>query len=137
MTYTHPSPVKYWIGYWLMGVAVLHTVFAVVAFGEVLLSIGQRGVYDTVGTDPMTGAVVWFVLFGGVLFVCGLLIRQMEKARQPLAACVGWNLLGLVAIGVVLMPVSGFWLAFPPAIALLRRAKLGLTHLPNPAHRPS
>jgi hypothetical protein len=71
MTYTHPSPVKYWIGDWLMGVAVLHAVFAVVAFGEVL------------------------------------------------------------------MPVSGFWLAFPPAIALLRRAKLGLTHLPNPEHRAS
>jgi len=63
---------KQWIGRWLMGVSIIHTIFAFVVFQNVLISLIQRGVFNTVGNDPMAGAVVWFVLFGVVLFICGL-----------------------------------------------------------------
>jgi Family of unknown function (DUF6463) len=111
---------KRWIGLWLMGVAVVHTVFAVVAFSDVLGSIIRRGVFNTVGRDPMTAAVAWFVLFGVVLFLCGLALYEFEKATQrPLPKSIGWVALGLVALGVTLMPASGFWLALPPVVAIL------------------
>lgn len=117
---------KHWIGRWLIGVSVIHTLFAIVVFRDVLSSLIRRGVFNTVGSDPMTGAVVWFVLFGVALFVCGLAISALEKASSdPLPRSLGWSLLTLVALGVVLMPASGFWLAIPPAVAiLLRRARM-------------
>ncbi len=38
-----------------MAVSVLHTLLAIVIFNEELASIIKRGVFNTVGTDPMTG----------------------------------------------------------------------------------
>lgn len=112
---------KQWIGRWLIGVSAIHTVVAVAVFSEVLVSIVKRGVFNTVGADPMTGAVVWFVLFGAMLFVCGLAIAALEKsASGQLPKSIGWSLLAMGIAGVTLMPASGFWLVFPPAIAVLR-----------------
>eukprot|EP01036_Dinobryon_divergens_P048022 gene48022-64440_t len=42
-----------WKGLWLLVVAAIHTVFAVVEFRPLLEEILQRGVIDSVGTDPM------------------------------------------------------------------------------------
>lgn len=113
---------KHWIGRWLIGVSAIHTLFAVVVFNKVLGSVVQRGVFNTVGTDPMVGAVVWFVLFGAALFICGLAVSALEDALHgALPRSLGWSLLALALLGVLLMPASGFWLAFPPAIAVLLR----------------
>lgn len=113
---------KDWIGPWLMGVAGIHTAFAFFMFGDVILDIVDRGVFDSVGNDPLIGAVTWFLLFGLLLFACGQTVARLEKATHgQLPKPIGWSLLGLAILGVVLMPVSGFWLAFPPAIAVLIR----------------
>jgi hypothetical protein len=122
---------KHWIGRWLIGVSAIHTLFALVVFNKVLGSVVQRGVFDTVGTDPMVGAVVWFVLFGAALFICGLAVSALEHALHgALPRSLGWTLLALALLGVVLMPASGFWLAFPPAVAVLLRK-------PDPELRPA
>ena len=90
---------KRWVGRWLMGIAAIHTAFAVAVFGEVLASIAKRGVFNTVGADPMTAAVVWFVLFGAMLFVCGLAVAELEASSPPpfpgrlAGACWRWELL--------------------------------------------
>lgn len=111
---------KRWVGRWLMGIAAIHTAFAVAVFGEVLASIVKRGVFNTVGADPMTAAVVWFVLFGAMLFVCGLAVAELEASSPNcLPRSIGWGLLAMAVVGITLMPASGFWLVFPPAIALL------------------
>ena len=113
---------KQWIGPWLIGVSIIHTAFAIALFGDVILGVIRRGLFDSVGTDPMVGAVVWFVLFGALLFICGLALRELERATHgALPRSLGWSLLSLTILGVVLMPDSGFWLAFPPAIAILNR----------------
>lgn len=113
---------KHWIGRWLIAVSVIHTVFAIAVFGSDLASIIQRGVFDTVGNDPQANAVVWFVLFGVILFICGLAVSALERSSsQPLPRSLGWSLLALVALGVILMPASGFWLVIPPAVAILLR----------------
>jgi len=113
---------KLWIGRWLIGVSVIHTLFAIVVFNKALASVVQRGVFNTVGTDPLVGAVVWFVLFGAVLFICGLAVSALERALHgALPKSLGWSLLVLGLLGALLMPASGFWLVFPPAIAVLLR----------------
>jgi hypothetical protein len=114
-------PRQTWKGLWLLGVAVLHTVFAVVVFQPQMREIVERGVFDSVGTDPMRGAVSWFVLFGGLFALLGwavmLVERQAALAPVPLRA-LGAGLLALALLGIVLMPASGFWLVLPPALAL-------------------
>lgn len=113
-----------WVGRWLVVVSIIHTLFAVVAFPDVLRSLVERGIVDSVGTDPMRAAVTWFVLFGAVLFICGSVITHLERATAgALPRSIGWSLLGLVIVGVVLMPASGFWLALPPAVTLLVRGR--------------
>lgn len=116
-----PRTGRPWKGLWLMAVAAVHTGFAVVEFMPQLADMARRGVWDSVGTDPMRGAVAWFVLFGVVLALLGwaviLVERQPAQPAAPLRA-LGAGVLGLAVLGIVLMPASGFWLALPAALAL-------------------
>jgi hypothetical protein len=112
---------KIWIGRWLIFVAILHTLFAAVVFGKVFLDIVQRGVFNTVGQDPMTAAAVWFLLFGAVLALMGMAIHTLEQGDNFTSArAIGVGTLLLAILGIVLMPDSGFWLALPAAIGLMR-----------------
>lgn len=113
---------KAWIGRWLVGVALVHTALSLVVFREVFASVLSRGVLATVSSDVATGLAAWCVLFGGALLLCGLAISALERAASgaPLPKSLGWGLLTLALAGVILMPASGFWLAFPPALAVLR-----------------
>ena len=111
---------KRWIGRWLIGISLFHTIVAGVLFGKDLVEVARRGTFHTIGSDPTAGAAIWFVLFGVLLFVYGLALDALEKASpHPLPKVIGWSLLVLGAAGGMIMPVSGFWLAFPPAIAIL------------------
>ncbi len=113
---------KIWIGRWLVGVAVLHTLFGLAIGTQAMADIARRGVFDSVGEDPMVGVIVWFLLFGAVMALLGMAVTVLERAANFQGARglgIGTALLALA--GVILMPASGFWLAFPPAIALMRR----------------
>lgn len=120
-----PSPVEFrrvWIGHWLMAVAALHTLFALAVFNGVLLNLVRRGLFDTVGEDAMTAAAVWFLLFGVVLALLALATTALEQSGQTQTLRrLGLGLLALGALGVILMPASGFWLCLPAAAALLRK----------------
>lgn len=114
-----------WIGKWIIGVAILHTVFGLVSFGRFLKPVIQRGVFNAIGGDVPAAFAVWFLLFGAALLIAGMAIAMLENAlAQPLPKSLGWSLLLLAIVGIVLMPASGFWLIFPPALAvLLAKAK--------------
>jgi len=57
-----------------------------------------------------------------MLFTCGLAVAELERSSpNQLPKAVGWSLLALAIVGVALMPASGFWLVFPPAVAALMR----------------
>lgn len=109
-----------WIGRWLVGVAVLHTVFAVVVFRAPLWDMAQRGVFDTVGQNPTAAATAWFVLFGLLMGLLGLATTPLERHDDRSAMQVlGVGVLVLCALGLVLMPASGFWLGLPAGMALI------------------
>lgn len=114
---------RVWIGSWLLGVAALHTLFAILVFHTPMLKLWQLGVFDAVGEDPLLGAVTWFFLFGAAFALFGLAVQQLERAhlRQGFRA-LGWGLLLLCGLGIVLMPASGFWTALPAAWGLLKTA---------------
>ena len=111
---------KHWIGRWLMGVSVLHIVFGVFVFHTVLAGLVSRGFVNVLRADPGASLAVWFVLFGVMLFICGMSVAAVERASSdPVPKPIGWGLLGLAVLGAILMPASGFWLVIPPAIAIL------------------
>jgi Family of unknown function (DUF6463) len=116
-----------WMGRWLMGVAILHSAIAIGVYHRTILSVWQAGVFNTVTGDPVIGAVVWSLLFGCVAFIGGLAVSALESASIPVPKTVGSCLLALAIIGVVLVPVSGFWLLFPVAITVLTRETLHAT----------
>lgn len=108
-----------WKGRWVMAVALVHTAFALVMFGSDLAALVREGLIDTVGNDARRGAVVWFLLFGPALWLAGQGIDALEARHQSVPRAMGVTLLFLVALGAALMPASGFWLALPPALAML------------------
>ena len=115
---------KRWIGRWIIAVAVIHTCFAFVVFQPTLAGIVERGVWNSIGEDPMRGAVAWFVLFGGALLAFGIAVDALEQSgsagpTRPLA----WSLLVVALMGIILMPVSGFWLVLPAVVGLFATSK--------------
>lgn len=111
----------HWFGRWLMAVAALHVTIAVVQYHDVLATVAQRGVFNTVAGSPEIGAVVWSLLFGAVAFIGGLAVSALERSGAALPKSLGWCLFILAAVGAALVPVSGFWLVFPPAIGIVAR----------------
>ena len=109
-----------WEGPWLLAVAAIHSAFGLLVFAPVLRSMLAQGWFGTVGADPLRGAVSWFLLFGLPLALLALCIRPLRQAGETRRLRqLGWGLLGLALLGASLMPVSGFWLALPPALSLL------------------
>jgi hypothetical protein len=106
-----------------MAVAVIHCAFGVFVFRQHLLHIAQTGWLGGVEGDAMLSAVTWFMLFSPPLMVAGLAVHAMERQGAALPRALAWWLLGTAAIGVALMPASGFYLVLPPAIAILLRAR--------------
>jgi hypothetical protein len=114
---------KNWLGNWIIFVALAHTVFAIVVFGNDYLSLVEHNIINSI-TSVRTGLAVWFFLFGQALFIIGLQVRQREySGNKHIPKSISLNLLLLCIIGVVIMPDSGFWLMFPAIITMLIRSK--------------
>ena len=73
----------------------------------------------------------WFLMFGLPLLILGHLAAWVERRFEcRLPAFVGWELLGVSALGVVLDPDSGFWLLLVVALMILWRSRAAS---PSPA----
>lgn len=87
-----------------------------------LLDLWRTGIVGQAEADPFRMAMVWFLLFGFLLIFSGIVLHRLEVSGGKLSRELAWGWGGLCVLGVVLMPVSGFWLGFIPAIQLWRRA---------------
>lgn len=113
---------KRWIGRWLIAVSALHTLFGLVAFGPIVLAMLKSGLWNSVGANPLRGAVAWFLLSGGFMLVSGLAVDVCERGECVSSLrSIGWGLLIVALTCILLMPVSGAWLLLPPAIAMIWR----------------
>ncbi|BFM18155.1 DUF6463 family protein [Maricurvus nonylphenolicus] len=108
---------RHWISYWIITVALLHLLFALIKFKSEYLAIVSSGLWNSVDTVDK-GQAVWFFLFGLVFLVVGCQLYTLEKLKVKLTGFPSLMMLMLAIMGTVLMPVSGFWLVLPPAIAM-------------------
>jgi hypothetical protein len=114
-----------------MAVSVIHGAFGARVFSPHLLHIAQTGWLGGVARDAMLSAVTWFMLFSAPLMVAGLAIHALERQGAALPRSLAWWLLGTAALGVALMPASGFYLVLPPAVAILLRARRNANFTPT------
>jgi len=91
-----------------------------------LLDVLRQGWFGAVEPQLDRMVVVWFLLFGFLLALFGALLRWLEQNGIATPRGFGVALAGLCALGISLMPVSGFWLALYPAWQLCwpRRAQV-------------
>lgn len=115
--------------------AVGHVLVGLVLFREPLAAIWRDGIINSIGPQFLPGAeswlgsvrppferaaAFWFVLFGPLLWMIGQVVRRAAERSDPqLLRIIAWDLLGIGIVGVVIMPISGFWLmiAFAPLLA--------------------
>ncbi|WP_372771619.1 DUF6463 family protein [Pseudoalteromonas sp.] len=117
---------KAWISKWLIFVSAGHTVVGIMFFGSIYNEMLSNGLLSSVNSEK-TALAAWFILFGFLLFITSLAISVIEKNDAlKIPNIIGVSLLVLTTLGVVLMPVSGFWLVYPAAIAIIYKNKSGL-----------
>jgi hypothetical protein len=100
----------------LAAIGVLHTVVGLAKYRRTLREMARGGVVGAVNGDHKRGEAFWFLMCGASMVLTGRLARWMQRQTGTLPASTGSMLLGIGAVGVTLMPRSGFWAIFVPAI---------------------
>jgi hypothetical protein len=90
---------------------------------SVVREIVDGGVIGAIEPDPVRQTFFWYFFFGLALLMLGGLLDRWEARGEPLPAALGWQILALALAGGFLIPASGFWLAVPPALWVLRQAR--------------
>lgn len=117
------------VGILLMATAGLHTIVGLILAFEPLQAIAAAGGFNAVDPHFDRMAAFWFLSFGVILFLLGLLTDWAVRQTGTLPAGLGWGLIAFGVVGVYLIPVSGIWLVFPIAFLILRLAKKPALHL--------
>lgn len=120
------------VGRLLMAIALGHAVVGVALFQAPLAAMLRDGLFDSVRPSLASGvpssfdraAAFWFLLFAPALFMLGQIVERAAARRDgPLLSLIGWHLLAIGLIGVVVIPISGFWTLLAVAPLLLVGAR--------------
>jgi hypothetical protein len=109
----------------LMLIGVLHTLVGLLTYASPLVDIARDKVFNAVGPHTDRQAAVWFLMTGAALLLSGYLTHWTQRRTGTLPAALGWSLLAIAAVGLVLMPISGFWLIVPAAVLALAASRHG------------
>jgi len=115
---------KRWIGRSVILIGLLHTIFGLIAFRSTFALLLREGIINTVNGQPDREMAFWFTFFGFSMIVFGALIDWCESKGIKLPPAIGWGLLTIAIIGVLFMPVSGFWVVLIPSIGAIRHQAL-------------
>jgi hypothetical protein len=112
-----------WIGFALVAVGIVHTIFGIAVMSSTLRVIAGEGFFYTVHGQPEREAVFWFLYSGFALMIMGGLVDWIESHGLALPRFFPWAFLAMTSVGAFLMPASGFWLLFPPIVGMFLRQK--------------
>jgi hypothetical protein len=111
-----------WIGKSVVFIGAVHCMFGLVVFRSTLAELFGEGLINTVNGQPEREFAFWFLFFGFMAIIAGALIDWCERTVGMLPGFLGWSLLTLTVVCVTIMPVSGAWAIFVPAIAAIMRS---------------
>ncbi len=111
-----------WIGKSIIFIGIVHSVFGFVVFRSILAELVSDGLINTVNRQPDREFAFWFLFFGFMAIIAGALIDWCERNVGTLPRFLGWSLLAMTAVCVTIMPVSGAWSIFVPAIGAILRS---------------
>lgn len=107
-------------GAWTVALAGVHLAGTTFLYGDSVRSILDGGVVGAVDADPalttVRGAAFWYVTAGLILGLLGLMVLGQERrVGSPPAGFA--TLMAVTGVwGLVLSPISGFWLFLPIAV---------------------
>ncbi len=116
---------KIWIGKSIATIGIIHTIFGFVFIGHIFRELLNDGLINTVNGQLDREFFFWFVMFGVLLIVLGALTNWVEKETGFLPSWYGWVLFVFTLMIVAIMPASGGWLLFIPAVGILMRYRSG------------
>lgn len=112
-----------YIGHLLVATGVLHNVVGIIGFWKPLSAIHRDRYFNTVRMDAERNAAFWFLITGALLMALGQQARATQQRTGAVPASLGWSLLAISVPGVVLIPVSGFWLVLAQGFLVLAGAR--------------
>jgi len=87
---------------------------------DYLLGIIKDGFFNATQNDFPRGLVFWFLVCGVFFIILGQVLHYyIKKEQQPAPNILGYWLLGVGAVGCIIIPVSGFWLFIPQALIII------------------
>ena len=111
-----------WIGISIAAIGAIHTLFGLVAFRATVRDLIDEGLWNTVNGQPNREMAFWFLFSGLLLMILGRTIGELP-ADVRLRSFLLWAIGGVTCLGVIIMPVSGFWVMFIPLAGLVGSAK--------------
>lgn len=110
-----------WIGKAVIFISIIHNIFGLVVFRSAVSGIAADGFVNTVSGAERSIAF-WFLFFGFLGMITGLMIDWSERAIGTLPGFLGWSLLAFAVVFVIIMPKSGAWMLFIPAVGAIWRS---------------
>ncbi len=110
-----------WVGRYLVTVGLAHVGIGLVTYRGVIGGSLAAGLWNTLATSDDSALAFWFLVSGLLMMMLGGLADSFEALEIRFPRWFGVGLLLLMVTGILLSPVSGFWLLLPPTVATLGR----------------
>ncbi|MBT9312059.1 DUF6463 family protein [Leptothoe kymatousa] len=114
---------KVWIGKTLIFIAIAHSIIGCILYRSALNLLIKDRVFNTIALtgNPNRSSAFWFLYSGFLLLLIGYFVDYLEQLELDIPLPCVAILSSLVAMGVIVMPVSGFWLLIAPMVGLIVR----------------
>ncbi len=118
----------------LMATGVLDILYVLIFHLRQIAAIAGDGFVNAVEPNVSFSTLdrevaFWHFTFGATVLILGALIHWAQNRTWTLPAFLGWAVLAIGAGGVILMPVSGFWIVLPQGVLMILAAR----QAPSPA----
>ena len=108
-----------------MVIGLIHSAVGFWLLKDTVVEVFREGLLNTVHGQPMREATFWFLFFGFLVIILGVVLDFSESRGFPLPSFLGWITLAFTVGALLIMPVSGFWLVLIPLIGLFRYHTFG------------
>ena len=108
------------LGKYIIATGILHTIVGVIGYWKPLWTIIQSGVFNAVEPHFDRTTAFWFLIAGGLMIMLGQIVDWALATTGKLPRSLGLGMIITAIVGIVIMPISGFWLILIEGIIALK-----------------